>query len=134
MDILVDTHLLLWALTDNPKLPAGARNYITNEGNVIYYSIASVWEVAIKHIKKPKQMLLNDEEFVKGCRMAGYRNLSLTEQQIALLKTLRQQQGENMVQHHNPFDRILLAQAKGMRFMTHDFLILYYNENFVISV
>ncbi len=73
MNILLDTHLLLWVLIDDPKLPVQAKDIILNEENTIFYSMASVWEVAIKHIKKPDQMLLNDEEFVKGCKMAGFR-------------------------------------------------------------
>lgn len=66
MNILLDTHLLLWALIDDPRLPVQVKNIILNEKSTIFYSMASVWEVAIKHIKKSDQMLLNDEEFVKG--------------------------------------------------------------------
>lgn len=136
MNILLDTHLLLWALIDDPRLPVQAKNIILNEKSTIFYSMASVWEVAIKHIKRPDQMLLNDEEFVKGCKMAGFRLLSIKEQHIAMLKTLKREQGKDVPEHHDPFDRLLICQAKseGIKFLTHDALIPYYNESCVISI
>lgn len=136
MNILLDTHLLLWALMDAPELPAQAKNIILSEESKIFYSMASVWEVAIKHIKKPDQMLLNDEEFVSGCKMAGFRPLSITEHHIALLKTLRRTQGQNVPEHHDPFDRLLICQSKAenMKFFTHDSLLSDYNEECVIYV
>lgn len=136
MNILLDTHLLLWALIDDPRLPVQAKNIILDEESTIFYSMASVWAVAIKHIKKPDQMLLNDEEFVKGCKMAGFSPLSIKEQHIAMLKTLKRKQGKDVPAHHDPFDRLLICQAKAeeMEFLTHDSLIAYYNESFIISV
>ncbi|MCM1062995.1 MAG: type II toxin-antitoxin system VapC family toxin [Eubacterium sp.] len=136
MDILLDTHLLLWVLIDDPRLPVQAKNIILNEENTIFYSIASVWEVAIKHIKKPDQMLLNDDEFIKGCKMAGFRAVPIKEQHIALLKTLKRRQGKDVPEHHDPFDRLLICQSKAesMKFLTHDLLIPYYEEPFIISV
>ena len=74
--------------------------------------MASGWEVAIKHIKKPDQMLLNDEDFVKGCKMAGFRLLSIKEQHIAMLKTLKRKQGKDVPEHHDPFGRLLICQSR----------------------
>ncbi len=48
MNILLDTHILLWALTRDQRLPQQAIDLITDENNKIYYSIASIWEVEIK--------------------------------------------------------------------------------------
>ncbi len=97
-----------------------AKNIILNEESTIFYSIASVWKVAIKHIKKPDQMLLNDEEFVSGCKMAGFRPLSIMERHIALLKTLGRAQGKDVPEHHDPFDRLLICQSKAesMKFLS----------------
>ena len=67
MDILLDTHLLLWILIDDSRLPVQAKNII-----------------------------LNDEEFVKGCKMAGFRAVPIKEQHIALLKTLKRKQGNEI--------------------------------------
>ena len=49
MNILLDTHILIWALNDDPRLPEKARDLILDEGNVVYYSSVSIWEVSIKH-------------------------------------------------------------------------------------
>ena len=49
MRVLLDTHIILWALENNSKLPKKAREIIEDERNQIYYSTASVWEIAIKH-------------------------------------------------------------------------------------
>ena len=52
MKLLLDTHIILWALDDNPKLPLEARTFILDENNDIYYSTASVWETAIKFMSR----------------------------------------------------------------------------------
>ena len=49
MKYLADTHILLWALEDDPQLPARARDILMDETAEIYYSFANVWEIAIKH-------------------------------------------------------------------------------------
>ena len=56
MKILLDTHIVLWALADSPRLPEAARKIIMDEDNHILFSAASVWEVAIKHSLSPEQM------------------------------------------------------------------------------
>ncbi len=136
MNILLDTHLLLWALIDDSRLPVQAKNIILDEESIVFYSVASVWEVAIKHIKKPNQMLLNDEEFVKGCKMAGFRSLPIKERHIAMLKTLKRKQGKDVPEHHDPFDRLLICQSKAenMKFLTHDSLLSGYSEECIIYV
>lgn len=136
MNILLDTHLLLWALIDDPRLPIQAKNIILDEESTVFYSVASVWEVAIKHMKKPDQMLLSDEEFVKGCKMAGFRSLPIKERHIAMLKTLKRKQGKDVPEHHDPFDRLLICQSKAesMKFFTHDSLLSGYSEECIIYV
>ncbi|MBQ1197393.1 MAG: hypothetical protein IIX47_02170 [Spirochaetaceae bacterium] len=51
MDILLDTHILLWSINDDPRLTEKAKNLIFSKDNTLYYSIISMWEVAIKHMK-----------------------------------------------------------------------------------
>ncbi|MCA9450427.1 MAG: type II toxin-antitoxin system VapC family toxin, partial [Candidatus Omnitrophica bacterium] len=48
MRILLDTHILLWTLSDDPKLDAKAREAIIDEANEIHVSAATVWEISIK--------------------------------------------------------------------------------------
>lgn len=50
MKLLLDTHIILWALDDNPKLSEQAKVLIMDAGNDVYYSCASVWETTIKYI------------------------------------------------------------------------------------
>lgn len=56
MKLLLDTHIVLWALNDNPKLSEKARKLILDSQNEIYYSTASVWETTIKHMSKPEKL------------------------------------------------------------------------------
>lgn len=70
----------------------------------------------------------------KGCEENGFVSLPVFNKHVGELESLVWP--KDVPQHKDPFDRILLAQAKskGMKFMTHDILIPYYNESFVISV
>lgn len=105
---------------------------LESEKNKIYYSVASVWEVAIKHSIKPEQMPMPEEEFVKLCRETGFTRLPLEDEHIFAVKTLARP--AEAPKHNDPFDKILLAQAKceKISFLTHDSLIPYYGEDFVI--
>ena len=61
MKVLLDTHILLWTLSNYVKLSAKARNIIENEHNDIYYSLISVWEVEVKHLLHPDDMKFNGQ-------------------------------------------------------------------------
>ena len=134
MKILLDTHIALWAITNTAKLSDETIQMLESRKNEVYYSIASVWEIAIKHKIKPEQMPISEEEFVELCGQTGFTQLLIKQEHICLLKTLSRL--ENAPRHNDPFDRMLIAQAKseGMKFMTHDSLLPYYNEPFIISV
>ncbi|MGL6199624.1 MAG: PIN domain-containing protein [Lachnospiraceae bacterium] len=56
MKVLLDTHILLWAISDDARLTEKARKLIENEDNEIYYSIVSLWEVEIRHLLHPDAM------------------------------------------------------------------------------
>jgi PIN domain nuclease of toxin-antitoxin system len=51
MNLLLDTHIALWAVTDDARLPTKARDLIVDPDNDVWVSAASVWEIAIKHAK-----------------------------------------------------------------------------------
>lgn len=53
MKILLDTHFILWSLKNDDRLPKDVRKMITDLSNEVYYSSASIWEVAIKHKARP---------------------------------------------------------------------------------
>ncbi len=134
MKILLDTHIAIWAVLDSEELSNAARAMILDMDNEIYYSAASIWEITIKHMAHPETFLYNGKYLEKGCEANGFISLPIFNKHSAQLETLIRPQGAPP--HKDPFDRILLAQAKaeGMKFMTHDSLIPYYNESFVISV
>ena len=64
MKLLLDTHILLWALADDPHLPAKARKLIENPDNEVFYSIISPWEVEIKRMAHPKEMSIGVQALV----------------------------------------------------------------------
>ncbi len=134
MKILLDTHIAIWAVLDSEELSDEARTMILDENNEIYYSAASVWEITIKHMAHPETFLYSGKYLEKGCEANGFVSLPIFNKHSAELETLVR--SKDAPPHKDPFDRILLAQAKseGMRFMTHDALIPYYNEFFIISV
>ncbi len=70
MRYLADTHILLWALADDPKLPDSVRKILLDESADIYYSFANVWEVAIKHSLNKGGVLFSAEQFLKLCNVA----------------------------------------------------------------
>jgi len=134
MKILLDTHIAIWAVLDSKELSDEARVLILDENNEIYYSAASVWEITIKHMAHPETFLYSGIHLEKGCESNGFLSLPIFNKHAAELETLVR--SKDAPPHKDPFDRILLAQAKseGMKFMTHDSLIPYYNESFLIRV
>ncbi len=134
MRILIDTHIAIWAVMNDPKLPERAKDIILDEENEIFYSTASVWEITIKHMLHPDKLRISGSLLEKGCEDNGYLVLPIFNKHVSALETLRCP--ENAPRHNDPFDRIMLAQAKveNLRFLTHDSLVPYYEEPFIISV
>ena len=134
MNLLLDTHIAIWALNDDPNLSEKARKLILDPDNNIYYSTVSVWEVMLKHSKRPNEILFDEKEFSEYCHEAGFIPLSLSDKHIFAVSTLIRE--ENAKPHNDPFDRILLAQAKveNLSLLTHDELIPDYKERCIIAV
>ena len=134
MKVLIDTQIAIWAVLNNPKLPKQAKDIILDKENDIFYSTASVWEITIKHILHPDRLRINGSLLEKGCEENGYFVLPILNKHVSALETLKRL--ENAPRHNDPFDKIMIAQAKteGLMFLTHDSLIPYYNEPFIIPV
>ena len=77
MKILLDTHVLLWALEDSPQLPYYVKEAITDENNEIYVSALSLWEIAIKHKNHPTLMPFSSTQIREYAQRAGYIFLSV---------------------------------------------------------
>ena len=134
MRLLLDTHIALWAISDSKRLGGDVRELLENEENAVYFSMASVWEIAIKRKIHPEQMPMDEEVFVSLCEESGFKRLDIRLHHIFAVKGLTRQ--ENAPRHNDPFDRLLLAQAKseGFRFVTHDSLIVDYYEPCVMAI
>ena len=134
MKLLLDTHILLWTLGNDAKLSRYARELISNPQNDIYYSIISPWEITIKHMAHPEDFKTSGIELIRFCDETGFRMISIKREHIVMLEGLKRE--ENAPIHKDPFDRILLAQAKAdeMAFITHDGLMSFYNEPCIIKV
>lgn len=134
MKALLDTHIILWFLTNDSQLSDKAKNIILDEKNEIFYSTASVWEIAIKHMTNPEKMRISGNKFAYGCRQVGFQMIPINDLHVAALETL--ERPKDAPHHKDPFGRIMLAQAKaeGVRFITHDTLLPYYGESCLLSV
>ena len=134
MKVLLDTHILIWALEDDSRLSEQARLIITDPTNRVFNSVASSWVISIKHMSHPDKMLINGTEFMDLCECANYEQLAITGRHVKALETLVRPDG--IAPHNDPFDRIMLAQAKaeGMMFLTHDSRLAEYGEPCVIGV
>lgn len=107
---------------------------ISQRDNEIYYSTASVWEVMIKHLNHPEHMPISGKRMSMCCQKAGYHMLPVSDEHVYALDGLRRM--EDAPRHKDPFDCIMIAQAKaeGMIFITHDSLLPYYMEECIVSV
>ena len=127
MKLLLDTHVVLWALEDSPRLPLYIRDLIQDENNEIYVSVVSLWEIAIKHKKQPTTMPYSAEKIRNYCQRAGFVFLSLSLDSISLYEKY------DYSAHLDPFDQMLVAQSlcNNMRLLTHDEKLKLYNVGFI---
>ena len=120
MRLLLDTHIYLWWLQDSRKLSSNAKQKIANATQV-YVSSASLWEAAIK-IGLGK-LDGNIDDLAAQIALSGFIELPIRVVHTAMLPHL-----PNI--HHDPFDRILIAQAicEPLRFVTADKLLKPYSD------
>lgn len=127
MNILLDTHIALWAITDNPKLTQQGRELISAPKNNIWVSVVSIWEIAIKHTLGRGDMPVSSADAVRYFQASGYRMLSVEVDHVVTVETLA-------LHHHDPFDRLLVAQAlaEPMRLITHDRMVALYSDTIIL--
>jgi len=121
MKLLLDTHLLLWASEDSPRLPALASSLITDSENELLFSVASIWEISIKHAKGVESFHAHPGTVWEGLLENGYVELAVLGKHAVAA-------GNLPPIHKDPFDRILIAQAmvEGITFLTADAVIAQY--------
>ncbi|MBR6322595.1 MAG: type II toxin-antitoxin system VapC family toxin [Lachnospiraceae bacterium] len=134
MNLLLDTHILIWALNEDVRLSEKAKELILDPDNAIYYSTASIWEVSIKHAAHPENVTFSGKELSQYCQEAGFLPLEIKDKHVFSLETITRAEGAPP--HHDPFDRILIAQAKSdnLSFLTHDTNLKYYEERCIVPV
>jgi PIN domain nuclease of toxin-antitoxin system len=119
--LLLDTHVALWAILDDPRLPSSARSLIADRANTILVSVASVWEITIKFALArggTNDMLLSGEHALKFFRGSGCAVLPITAEHVVAVGLLPPL-------HRDPFDRLLVAQAhvETLRLITSDMAV-----------
>ena len=135
MNILLDTHILLWVLTEDDRLPAGVMEMTKNTGNSIFFSSISMWKIAIKRLVHPDKITdLTLQELIALSERSNMNELPLRSNHTYFLETLKRH--DDAPPHKAPFDRILIAQAKAenMIFLTHDDTLTFYNEDCIMYV
>ena len=135
MKYLLDTHILLWALADSEYLPDMARKIIQDRNNEIYYSLASNWEVEIKHLKFPERFTLTSKQLSNLCNISDYKKLHIKENHIESITLIDSCVVGDKDIHKDPFDKLLFAQAiaDNLIFITHDKLFsIYKSQNLLI--
>lgn len=99
---LLDTHILLWWLGADPKLPRAVRIILSDPHNKVYVSVASLWEVVIKQEKKKVKL---SADLYGSVQVSNFTILSIELSHIREIETLP-------LYHNDPFDRMLIAQAR----------------------
>lgn len=112
MNLLLDTHALLWWLDDHPTLSTTAKTAIADTENLVLISAAVIWEIKIKQSLGKLKIPRN---FRKVLDEQPFERLSITAEHAYAV-------GELSAYHRDPFDRILIAQAKveGLTIVTRD--------------
>ena len=130
-ELLLDTHIVLWMILGDERLSQKARDLIKQSIGSIYYSIASMWEVQIKYALG--KLPISGVEFMHYCEQSGYHKLPIDDLHVVELANLVRD--ESAPPHNDPFDKIMLSQAKaeGFTFLTHDPFFRGYNEPCVVE-
>lgn len=120
MKVLIDTHIALWGLYDSDRLSSSSSRILADPVNEVFVSIASAWEIEIKH--SIGKLDVPSEDFISDCKAMGFNLLSISDKHISAL--CKVEKG-----HKDPFDRMLLAQSisEGMSFLTEDSKLLEYS-------
>ncbi len=118
MNLLLDTHVLLWWLDDHPSLPEKARHHISDGNNLLFLSAAVIWEIRIKQNLGKLQI---PPDFRQVLEQQPFELLAITIEHAHAVGNLPEI-------HRDPFDRMLIAQAKaeGFTVVTRDSVFKQY--------
>lgn len=115
MKLLLDTHLLIWAAESAARVPRRARSLMSAPGNELLFSVASLWEIAIKSKLNRRDFQVDPRVLRRGLIDNGYQELPILSEHAVAIDSLP-------LIHKDPFDRLLIAQAtvEGITLLTDD--------------
>jgi len=121
MRLLLDTHVLLWAAQNSPRLSSRTRKLLNDVQTQPIFSVASLWEITIKNGLGRADFRVNIHVLRRGLLENGYSELTIQSEHILSLASLP-------LRHKDPFDRVLIAQAmhEGIHLLTADAQIAQY--------
>ncbi|MCB1986328.1 MAG: type II toxin-antitoxin system VapC family toxin [Nitrosomonas sp.] len=121
--MLLDTHILLWALDSPERLPYLLREQLESPVTEVYFSAASIWEIAIKSALGKVNFHFSPNQIADGARITGFVEIPISSEHAANVANLP-------LHHTDPFDRLLVAQAMAMpaRLVTADAALTVYSE------
>lgn len=121
MKLLLDTHLLIWAAESATRVPRRARSLMSAPGNELLFSVASLWEIAIKSKLNRRDFQVDPRVLRRGLIDNGYQELPIFSEHAVAIDSLP-------LIHKDPFDRLLIAQAtvEGIALLTDDATIARY--------
>ena len=102
MNLLLDTHALIWVFNQDPRLSQGATEAIRDGNNLVFVSAATAWEIAIKKALRKLKVPGNYQE---GLQRYRFTPLSITTEHALAVEQLP-------LHHKDPLDRMLIAQAQ----------------------
>jgi len=123
LNLLLDTHLLLWAASEPKRLSARARTLLLDPANHLVFSSASLWEISIKNGLDRADFNVDPRRLWRMLLVSGYRELPVTSEHTVAVNELPSL-------HKDPFDRILVAQARveGLTLLTVDRTVAKYGD------
>jgi PIN domain nuclease of toxin-antitoxin system len=121
MKFLLDTHILLWAAYQPEKLSELTRTLLNDIENELFYSAASLWEIAIKRGLGRNDFQIQPRVLQRELQDQGYQALDISTEHSLAVEDLP-------LIHKDPFDRILIAQAtvEGITLLSADELVIQY--------
>lgn len=121
MRLLLDTHVLVWLISDSRRLSAAARNLLADPDNELLYSVVNLWELAIKYGLRRTSILLDPRLLRRELLKNGFVELAITGEHAVAIDQLPPL-------HKDPFDRLLIAQSivEGITLITADPVVARY--------
>jgi PIN domain nuclease of toxin-antitoxin system len=120
VNLLLDTHVFIWSVDDDPKLSAAAWSMI-EEADTVYVSSASIWEAAIQY--QLGKLKVAPDTLLDAVAPSGFLELAISSRHAAAVAHLPPI-------HRDPFDRLLIAQAisEPLHFLTADSQLSQYSQ------